>query len=152
MTLDKQSLDEMARNPASPDVKTGGRGKSLRATVAANLDKIDAARANGWPLANIAAALGFECNNPGSQLSSYLASIKRSNQKRAAKRGLAVPTPQPAPEQPKFIPGQLPPPPGAGASGAYETPEFTAMRLRAEEKSAALLAEKLARQSEPKAE
>lgn len=145
MVIDTQSLEEMARKPA----KTGAQGRSMRSIVAANLDKIEAARANGWPLASIAASLGIDCANPGSRLSAYLTSLKKGAERR---KPALVPAPVAAPEPPKFIPGQLPPIPGYEARKPYMSPELAELKRVADERLAARLAEKAARESQPKEE
>lgn len=152
MVIDIQSLEEMARKPAN----TGAQGRSMRSIVAANLDKIEAARVNGWPLASIAASLGIDCANPGSRLSAYLTSLKKGAERRKpapVSAPVAAPVaPTAAPEPPKFIPGQLPPIPGYEAPKPNMSPELAELARRAEERSAERRAAKAARESQPKEE
>lgn len=95
-----------------------GRQKTvnMRRKIIENLDKIEAARANGWTLDQIADAIGIVAKNPRSTLSAYLISIKRSQQASQTKPQNPLPPPAPA-RKPgtldlsKYDPNNLPPPP-----------------------------------------
>ncbi|HQT65791.1 MAG TPA: hypothetical protein PLO16_14910 [Acidocella sp.] len=113
MFFEPKKLDEMAasKKPADPN-----KPPSIRARIAENLEKIEAAQANGYHLSEIAAALGIESKNPQLTLSAYLGSIRRSLAKRAAKAARGLP---PVPvtaksERPAPPSGALPPLPATG--------------------------------------
>lgn len=136
--IDDSELDKMAAR--SPEDLRDIR-KSTRARVAERLDKIEAARANGWTLDQIADALKIKS---GHILSAYISSIKIAEKKKIASPPVAAPAP------PKFIPGQLPPIPGYEAPKPNMSPELAELARRAEERSAERRAAKAARESQPK--
>ncbi len=111
MILNLKELQELASTPASKEKKSK---VSTRSIVAENLDMIERARANGWPLRRIAETIGIECKDPGSRLSSYIASIKRAEKKKRAPTAPLAPS-QRAGElpRPRLDVSQLPPPPGS---------------------------------------
>lgn len=140
-------LDKMAAR--SPGDVSDSR-KSKRALVAERLDKIEAARANGWTLDQIAEALNIK---DGHILSAYISSIKIAEKKKTAPPPVVAPVvPTAAPEPPKFIPGQLPPIPGYEAPKPTMSPELAELARRAEERSAERRAAKAAQQAQPKGE
>jgi DNA-binding transcriptional MerR regulator len=143
MTKIPIDVDELNKMASSPAPNTAHSQKSKRAIVAEVLDKIEAARANGWPLDRIAEALNIKS---GQVLSAYISSIK------IAERKKSTPPPPPSPPAPaqrpgtldlsKYDPSTLPPPPGS-----QNKPETDFDRLKREtdarlkERIAALQAE-----------
>ena len=83
MTESRKSLDDLVAHPPPDRPHKSTVGKSLRSKIAANLDKIEAARRNGWRLDDIARAIGIDCAAPGARLAAYLSSIKKSAARRS---------------------------------------------------------------------
>jgi hypothetical protein len=119
--IDDDKLDAMTRVAVvTTDNKARAKGQlSVRAQIAARMDKIEAARANGYSLAEIAKTFGLTGPLAAQKLSSYLSSIRKGEQKRAEKRVKrgAPSTGDRDVAQPSVaglpVPGDLPPMPSA---------------------------------------
>lgn len=149
-------LDKMAREPSTRLLAAAAGEGSMRAKIAASLDKIEAARRNGWPLDDIARALGMEGESAARKLSAYLSAINKKRRPTPAKAAQAAPPPVPAqaPSQPavglprpRLDVSQLPPPPGSRK--APET-DFDRLKRKTDARLQEQIAAIQARSNQPK--